>query len=253
MRRRRLPVPPLALCAALTLLLVARVAEACACLASGPACEAVWQADAVFDATVSTITPVVGKREVAGQMVSIEEKRVRLAVRQSWRGDAPRTAEVLTSASAADCGVDFKPGQRYLVFAQRRASDRQLFVSVCSLTATFEGRGELADYLASLAQPARGGRVFGTVRLVQRSAGATRIRTLDPRLVFTVRLSGAGPPVDIPVVNGRFELTGVAPGRYQIDLSVPHGFAARAPSRAFELADPHACVQQDFSIGPQRR
>lgn len=239
--------------AILLLLMVPALAEACACLPSGPACEAVWQADAVFDATVATVTPTLGKREVAGRTVPVDEKRVRLTVRQSWRGEARATAEVLTGATAADCGVDFKPGERYLVFAQRRASDRRLFVSVCSLTTTYEGRGELADYLASLAVPARGGRVFGTVRLVQRSAGGVRIRTLDPRLVFTVRLSGAGPPVDIPVVAGRFELTGVAPGRYQVDLSVPRGFVSPAPSRAFELADPHACVQQDFSIVPQRR
>jgi len=239
--------------AALTLLMMPGLAQACACLASGPACQAVWQADAVFDATVVTVTPVAGTREVAGTNVTVDEKRVHLTVRQSWRGEARGTAEVLTSATAADCGVDFKPGERYLVFAQRRASDRRLFVSVCSLTTIFDGRGELADYLATLAAPASGGRVFGTVRLVQRSAGAIRIRTLDPRLVFTVRLSGTGPPVDIPVVAGRFELTGVAPGRYQIDLSVPRGFVARVPSRAFELGDPHACVQQDFSIGPQRR
>src|SRR4051794_22360562 len=213
--------------ALLALLMLPRLAQACACPGSGPACQAVWQADAVFDATVATVTPIVGKQEIAGRTVPVDEKRVHLAVRQSWRGDVRGTAEVITSATAADCGVDFTPGQRYLVFAQRRASDRQLFVSVCSLTTIFDGRGELADYLASLSVPASGGRVFGTVRLVQRSAGATRIRTLDPRWIFTVRLTGPAPPVDIPVVAGRFELTGVAPGRYQIDLSVPRGFIAR--------------------------
>jgi Tissue inhibitor of metalloproteinase len=237
----------------LAMLMLPALARACACPPGAPACEAVWQADAVFDATVATVTPVVGKREVAGRTLTVDEKRVRFAVRQSWRGGARGTAEVVTSATAADCGVDFKPGERYLVFAQRRSSDRQLFVSVCSLTTIFEPRGELAEYLASLATPASGGRVFGTVRLVQRSPGATRIRTLDPRLVFKVRLSGAGPAVEIPVADGRFELTGVAPGRYQLELSAPRGFVARAPSRSFELIDPHACVQQDFSISPQRR
>jgi len=253
MLRRRLPAASLALLVSSALLLMPRAAEACSCLASGAACEAVWQADAVFDGTVSTVTPVAGTREVAGRAVRVDEKRVRLTVTQAWRGGALKTVDVVTNATAAACGVDFTPGGRYLVFAQRRAADRQLFVSVCSLTAAFDGRGAIAEYLASLAKPSSGGRVFGSVRQVQRSANATRIRTLDPGLVFKVRLSGAGSDVEVPVVAGQFEITGVLPGRYQIDLTVPRGVVARVPSRAFDLSDPHACVQQDFSVAPQRR
>ena len=104
-----------------------------------------------------------------------------------------------------------------------------------------------------MAAPATGGRVFGTVRQVQRTGTVTRIRTLDPRLAFTVRLSGSGPEVEVPVVAGQFEFTAVAPGRYRIDLTTPRGFSSRAASRAFELLDPHACVQHDFAVAPQRR
>ncbi|MEO7272351.1 MAG: hypothetical protein ABIX28_17900 [Vicinamibacterales bacterium] len=249
----RVPAPSLALFVALAMLLIPRMAAACACPSSGPACEVVWQADTVFDGTVTAVAPVDGTREVAGRAVTVAEKRVRLTVTQAWRGGARATVDVVTSASAADCGVDFTPGRRYLVFAQRRATDRQLFVSVCSLTTPFDGRGEIADYWRSLASPSAGGRVFGSVRQVQRSANATRIRTLDPSLLFTVRLSGAGTDVEVPVVAGRFELTGVAPGRYRIDLIVPRGVVARVPSRRFDLIDPHACAQQDFSVAPQRR
>ena len=170
------------------MLMLPALAQACACPPGAPACEAVWQADAVFDATVATVAPVVGKREVAGRTLTVDEKRVRFAVRQSWRGGARGTAEVVTSATAADCGVDFKPGERYLVFAQRRSSDRQLFVSVCSLTTIFEPRGELAEYLASLATPASGGRVFGTCgwssdRRAQRASGRS-IRDWSSRSDF---------------------------------------------------------------------
>src|SRR4051812_27760944 len=91
--------------AALALLLVPRLATACACLASGPACAAVWQADAVFDGTVMSVTPSAATREAAGRAVPVDEKRVRLTVRQAWRGDTRQTVEVVTSATAADCGV----------------------------------------------------------------------------------------------------------------------------------------------------
>jgi hypothetical protein len=239
--------------AAIALLLLPRLASACACLASGPACAAVWQADAVFDGTVTTVTPLVGTREAAGRAVPVDEKRVRLTVRQAWRGETRQTMDVVTRASTADCGVDFKPGERYLVFAQRRAPDRQLFVSVCGLTSSFDGRGEVADYLGSLSAPSKGGRVFGNVRQVQRTGNATRIRTLDPSVEFKVRLSGPGPAVEVPVVAGQFEFTAVPPGRYRIDLTAPRGFVARAAARAFELVDPHACVQHDFSVASQRR
>jgi hypothetical protein len=234
------------------LLLVPRMAEACACLASGPACEAVWQADAVFDGTVTTVTPSKGSREVAGRPVVVDEKKVRLTVSQSWRGSAAGSVEVVTSASAAECGVDFTPGTRYLVFAHRRPGG-QLATSMCSLTAPFDGRGETADYLASLSKPAAGGRLFGTVRLVQRVGSTTRIRKLDPSLIFKVRVSGDRPATEARVVDGRFSLTSLPPGRYQAELIAPRGFVARAPARTFVIADPHACVQQDFSVAPQRR
>ena len=71
---------------------------------------------------------------------------------------------VVLAADAAACGFDFKPGRRYLVFASKRTLDGRWSVSLCSATREFDGSGDDARFLASLARPPAGGRIFGAVR-----------------------------------------------------------------------------------------
>ena len=54
MRRARVLAGPFLL---LVFLLAPREAAACSCMASGPACQAFWNTDAVFDATVDSKRP----------------------------------------------------------------------------------------------------------------------------------------------------------------------------------------------------
>jgi hypothetical protein len=234
------------------IIMAPRAATACSCMAIGPACEAFWRADAVFDATVSSIEPPAARVESGDRSVALNDKRVHVVVRQAWRGVAPGPVEVLTSETGSLCGYDFKNGGRYLIFAQRSPSDGRLRVSICSLTREFDGKGDIADYLASLSRPSSGGWVFGTVKMLRRPSGSLRF-TINPATEFQVGLRGAGHALTTTTAGGRFEFKDLLPATYQIDLTVPDAYSAQGSARTFEIPDPRACSQQDFAVSPATR
>jgi len=143
-------------------------AAACSCIPSGPACQAFWKTDAVFDATVEAIGPTSGIDDSMPELPFSRGKLVKLFVRQSWKGVEPGPLEVVTAADGAACGYDFKPGARYLVFAWKRPADGRWSVSLCSATREFDGTGPAAAFLTSLSQPPAGGRVTGSIKAFER-------------------------------------------------------------------------------------
>src|SRR5688572_10696490 len=126
--RRRFPMRRASVLAAVVLLLIllaSREAIACSCISSGPACQAFWKTDAVFDATVDSIEAAKGPEEDFGnRIVAPNEKRVRMTVLQALKGvTTTGPLDVYTAEFGGACGYDFKPGHRYLVFARKRPAD----------------------------------------------------------------------------------------------------------------------------------
>jgi hypothetical protein len=48
---------------------------------------------------------------------------VLFTVQQSWKGVSTREVSLLTGRGGGDCGVEFKPGQVYVVYAHGRSGD----------------------------------------------------------------------------------------------------------------------------------
>src|SRR4051794_27055625 len=105
-------------------------AEACSCVAPGPACEAYWQASAVFVGRVTSISPAQAPQ---GRAQFLRSRRVALEVAEPFARVAGRTIEVLTGSGGGDCGFPFKEGTAYLVYASPGESGA-LLVSACSRT-----------------------------------------------------------------------------------------------------------------------
>jgi hypothetical protein len=218
-------------------------------MASGPACQAYWSpsTDAVFDATVVGLEAVTREELFAGTLQRRSRYVVTLDVRQAWKGVAPGTIQVVTDTSTASCGFEFHAGRRYLVFA-RQLEPRQLEVSGCSATREFDGTGNDAAFLASLAEPGRGGRIFGKI---------------DPP---TARIEGTPPPAPVPTdlpvtltwqgqsrttrsANGTYEFSGLAPGTYEVTATAPEGFVAGDWREPLTIPNGHACVERNVSLG----
>ena len=113
-------------------------AVACSCAFSGPPCQAYWNSDAVFDATVVKIEPATPEVLIGEQVIRHTMRRVTLNVTHAWKGVQTGTLQVVTNPDGASCGFDFKEGSRYLVFA-RRGQLSEIEVSRCSATRSKTG------------------------------------------------------------------------------------------------------------------
>ena len=82
----------LALCV-LAQLAGAPSANACTCMSSGPACQAFWTTDVVFDGTVITIEPTSREETFSDRTLQVTEFVVTLQVRQTWKGVEGETVQ----------------------------------------------------------------------------------------------------------------------------------------------------------------
>lgn len=234
-----------ALAAVATLVLPAR-ADACSCLPSGPACQAYWQVDTVFDGTVTSIESVEASAQIEGRSIPIREHAVTFSVTKGWKNIDQTTVVVRTSAFDASCGYDFKIGGRYLVFGNGTGND--IRVSLCSATQPYDGAGPSAVFLASLAKPSKGGRVFGTV--TAHDGGFPP--TTDQRIDVPVQLHGDGKPRTTSSRGGQFSFGELPPGRYTVEATAPPGYALAVPAsaRRIDIASAHACAELDLYVRP---
>jgi hypothetical protein len=178
---------------------------------------------------------------------------VTLNARQSWKGVDPGVVEVVTSGTGASCGYDFKIGRRYLVFATGGGGDGRLNVSLCSFTREFDGRGESADFLASLGAPETGGRVFGSIQANYRSFeprgdGMTRVP-----IELEVRLTGDGRTVSTKTSGGRYSFARLPAGAYEVEIVMPDGYSTWRSTQPAEIPSARACAEVDFYLAPAGR
>jgi hypothetical protein len=228
-------------------------AHACSCIYQGPACQAYWKTDAVFDGTVTRIEKIE-REEVSGDRVfTFHDLRVTLEVHQAWKGLSTRTVQVTTSAGGSSCGYQFEEGVRYLVFAyQWPGGGGLLSASSCSLTQRYDAARASVDFLESLAKPAAGGRVFGSV-----TTGARQFvhdRPYERQQTETdVTLVAGGERRTIRSSGGRYEFTGLEPGNYRVEITVPEGYTTWSTSRDPEIRNIRACAEENFSFAPNGR
>jgi hypothetical protein len=213
-------------------------ALACSCFGPIPSCKAFVKADVVLDARVMSIEPVSPDPSA--------DKLVKFEVGKTWKGVSAGPIEVITAGQNGGCGYHFNVRERYLVFAQRRASDGRLEVSSCSNTRPFSGSGEDAEVLDAFAQSVTGGLVFGSVKFVERSLNPTRQSPFDTR----VRLIGGGREMTARSVGGRFDFRNLPHGRYELDVTVPEGYATSADRQIIEINDWRPCLQHNVVLQP---
>jgi hypothetical protein len=228
------------------------LAEACSCMLAGPACQAFWQTDAVFDGTVVAIEQTTRPELIHDTTFPVREKVVKLSARRSWKGVDPGPVEVVTGLGDGDCGFDFVVGERYLVFARRRQTDGRLSASICTLTQPFSPTGDATTFVESLTKPSSGGRIFGSVEL-QSGRLTTAAGSSGAPMELTLRLSGAGRESSTTSKNGRYEFRDLPPAQYRLDLLLPDSYAADSAGRNVEIPDQRACAEESYSISVNGR
>lgn len=76
-------------------------------------------------------------------------KVVTFRVVSSWKGGSELILQVFTGSDGNDCGIDFRFGRTYVVFASRRRVDDQFYADTCGLT---EAWGRTPDLIQRLDQ-----------------------------------------------------------------------------------------------------
>ena len=127
--------------------LFAPEARACSCRPLPPVSDAYKQADAVFLGTVVDVTDrrnivrrgwaqlrsTLGIRSTWLDHLQEEGLAVTFKVDRSWKTVRAERVMVLTARDGAGCGIPFKVGDRYLVYAML-AEGKEYVTGICSRT-----------------------------------------------------------------------------------------------------------------------
>lgn len=223
--------------------MAAAQATACSCATNPTSCRALATADAVFEATVASLEwPPAGVTYSGGRM-----RRIALNDIKAIRGTA--ATSVVTPWASASCGYEFKPGRRYLVVAHRDANGR-LTVYACGETRPIESAGVQLEYLRSLNGPPTQTRVWGVVRRTTQLPWVQYLPT--PVAGARVTLRGPAQASATTDANGRFAITGVPHGSYDVEAVMTGG--GGSPLRSWPVhfdwkpADAFACAAIDLAI-----
>jgi hypothetical protein len=114
------------------------LAWACSCAPPPPPKLAMEASSAVFSGKVVSI-------ETEGEF----EKAVTLEVGDVWKGVEAKKVTIYTAKDGAACGVDFKEGTKYLVYATllKRGDSKGLSTNLCSRTKPLADAKEDIDAL----------------------------------------------------------------------------------------------------------
>jgi hypothetical protein len=213
-------------------------------MGSGPPCQATWNVDVVFSGVVRSIENI----EEPGPNFTLPTNVVRFEVEGAFRGATAGPIEVLTPSSGAACGYGFKVGKRYVVYARKNAFSR-LTTSICSRTRPIEEAAEDLKYLSSIPATAAGARIFGRVKQVEWDPGKEVSVDYGPMEGLTVELRGPGFVRQTSTdENGRYEISGVPPGKIAIELFAPPEFYQLGLRRDLDVKDARACAQVDYIV-----
>jgi len=197
------------------------------------------QSDAIIEATVVSVSPVpVNPSSDDSIVIGSRLVRVELTDVTALKGSPSR---------AVLSGHDWvKPGYRYIFATLKRADGESMAYTCGGLVRTAARADGFRSWLASLAAPSAGGRIFGAVTV--RPWGTQDLS--DWPAVAAVRVVVRGPVAREAVTTeyGEFSISGLPNGDYDVELRAAEGRADIAlpkPMRV-NLSGDHAAANLDF-------
>lgn len=218
----------------LVLLLPGGRAEACSCLPARPPCETYWKTDAVFTGLV-TDSSIITVEETS---VKYQQRAIRIALDQAYRGVEGTEVEIFTSVEGGACGYNFKKGERYIVYAHRGPTDGKLSTSICSRTKLLSEAKEDLEYLHGLSSAEPGATIYGQVKHQTHEIKNGRIGDGVPLEGITVIIEGHGKRLAVVTDGeGRFRVVGLRPGSYRVKALLPENLDSSSSEADAKVAD----------------
>jgi hypothetical protein len=236
--------PAIALAALFVFALFGEDAEACSCAPNGPPCESFFRVDAVFVGTVRTISEFAG-----APAFPYRGRVVGFSIERAFRGVQGAAVNIDTGMGGGDCGYSFKAGEQYLVYAYRTAEGSRLGTGICSRTRPIANADEDLRYIEGMPASGSGARVYGSVTHRERNLATGASRDYGPVPFIHLLLRGSAGAVDAQTdQRGRYEIGGIAPGVYDLQVVPPAAFSPKYLERKIELRDARACAVADFQV-----
>ncbi len=221
--------------------------HACTCIGPNPVCSAYWQSPIIFRGRVlerihTLDKPPQSVKNLDGTtstLIGPGRYRVRFQVLETLRGE-PHQQEitVLTNDQETACGFPFKDGGEYLVFTFPDQATGELSASKCTHTHALEAGKEDSDlsWMRALAASPAGATIFGSLVLPPGVVGPDR--------TSTVTIRGAENRDVVPDGEGRYAVSGLAPGKYTVSAVVPSPLVT-GKARTVAVLD-KGCAQVDW-------
>jgi hypothetical protein len=226
-------------------LLGAGRALGCTCFTEAQPCHEYGRASAVF---VGTVTGVVTHSRERDTDLYRTPRVFRFSVEQSYLGVVGHEVEVATGMGGGDCGYDFRPGEKYLVYANRSKDGARLTTSICMRTRPYHTASDDLQFLNGLAASPPGVQLTGYVRRTRRGSNE-QVGVPSVALVLT----GEGRTQELLTdEQGHYRLAGLRPGAYKIELRAPPGFTTHRPARELKIVD-RGCAREDFVLADDGR
>ncbi|HEV3468120.1 MAG TPA: carboxypeptidase regulatory-like domain-containing protein [Pyrinomonadaceae bacterium] len=238
----------LALLTAAAGLLSAGRASGCSCAVPGPPCQEYGRASAVFVGTVVGLQ--TSKR--GGGRYEFAPRVFRFSVEQAFSGVEGAEVEVATGRGGADCGYNFRKGEKYLVYAYRGAEGGRLSTGICSRTRPYPAAAEDLEFLSGLGSMPSGVQITGRV-VRARPGGAEAEPKYDGVPSVTLHVTGGGQTREVVTDSqGIYRLEGLRPDTYKVEVRAPAGLTGQPPSREVKIGDRGCAVVDFYLVGDGR-
>ena len=194
---------------------IAREAAACECTERPGPCTAFTRDDVVF---VGRVVDMI-RAEEPTILIGLT---VRFEIEQPFKGLSVtrRTVDVKTGAESGDCGYDFKPGQRYLVFASQ--AHGSLYTSICTNNQPISDAQDDIELINALRSGRAETRIFGRILLEEKTAASPA--EIKPPALAGMRVEARNASTvlfNTTDADGRYQIKNVPPGRYVIRVVGP--------------------------------
>lgn len=163
-----------------------------------------------------------------------------------------RPGRISLGNGPGNCGLDFRQGEHYVVYAHRDPSSGELYTNMCTRTRPLSDPHTRADlaHFDRLQKGAPSGNVVtgvvfdATVDLAHRHPSW---RPLAGVVVTASPVTGGPPRATRTRADGTYEFTGIPAGSLRITAAIPAEFEAHEPILAL-LREPNGCAEGDVRV-----
>jgi len=220
---------------------------ACSCMSERKPCEAFGRASAVFVGRVAGGAERYEEKDEYGNRVVFIGGEIRFAIEKSYHGVAGKEVVIHSGTGGGDCGMWFKLGETYLVYAYGNAKEG-FGTSICSRTRPLSTASEDLAFLEHLPEKGSGIRLYGKVY----SGFEPGEEDQEPRVkgvagILVTAKSADGKTHQMKTDDaGAYEFTGLKAGKYTIAVKLPDYYEQEYTEREVTLAD-QGCAEESFA------